>query len=122
MNATPAIPPQPMLSLRITLSALLLFLLAHAGAPAEDRTSTTPDPLDRPAIERRIDDGIRVLNRLYWSPTLAIWLDRTGDDLRAHYEGRLNPPWWSSANAVEVLIDFMNATGSHTYDSAVADL
>jgi len=111
-----------MFSLRVILSAFLLLHLAHTCALAEDRSLAPPDPLDRPALERRIDDGIQVLNRLYWSPTLAIWLDRTGDDLRAHYEGRLNPPWWSSANAVEVLIDFMNATGSHTYDSAVADL
>ena len=54
--------------------------------------------------------------------TLGIWLDRPGDDLRAHYEGRRNPTWWPSANAIEVLIDFMNATGSSAYDARIATL
>ena len=51
------------------------------------------DPLDRDALTHRITDGIGVLDRMYWSPTLSVWLDRPGDDLRAHYEGRRNPPW-----------------------------
>ncbi len=80
------------------------------------------DELQRDAVIRRTADGIGLLNRLYWSPTLAIWLDRKGDDLRAHYEGRLNPPWWSSANAVEVLVDFMNATGTRDFDASIAEL
>jgi predicted alpha-1,6-mannanase (GH76 family) len=78
--------------------------------------------LDRREIEARVVEGIRVLNQQYWSPTLNIWLDRPGDDLRAHYEGRRNPPWWPSANAVEMLIDFMNATGRTDYDKTIADL
>jgi predicted alpha-1,6-mannanase (GH76 family) len=78
--------------------------------------------LEREALTRRIADGVGVLDRLYWSPTLNIWLDRAGDDLRAHYEGRLNPPWWSSANAVEVLIDFMNASGLKDHEAAVEAL
>jgi predicted alpha-1,6-mannanase (GH76 family) len=49
---------------------------------------------------------------LYWSPTLSIWLDRAGDDVRGHFEERVNPPWWSAANAVEWLLDLMTATGS----------
>ena len=80
------------------------------------------DPLDRDALTRRIADGIGVLDRMYWSPTLSVWLDRPGDDLRAHYEGRRNPPWWSSANAVEVLIDFMNAAGTSDHDAAIETL
>lgn len=80
------------------------------------------EELQRGAVIRRTIDGIGLLNRLYWSPTLGIWLDRKGDDLRAHYEGRLNPPWWSSANAVEVLIDFMNATGTHDFDASIGEL
>jgi predicted alpha-1,6-mannanase (GH76 family) len=96
-------------------TAFLLFLAFQCGLRAAD-------PLDRDALTHRIADGIGVLDRLYWSPTLNIWLDRTGDDLRAHYEGRINPPWWSSANAVEVLIDFMNATGATDHAAAVETL
>jgi predicted alpha-1,6-mannanase (GH76 family) len=70
----------------------------------------------------RIRDGLATLDRLYWSPTLGIWLDRPGDDLRAHYEGRRNPPWWSSANAVELLLDFMAATGTSDHEKQIATL
>lgn len=79
-------------------------------------------PLDRDALLQDAAKGIDVLNKLYWSPTLGIWLDRTGDDLRAHYEGRRNPPWWSSANAVEALIDYMDKSGTNEFDHAIAEL
>ena len=91
--------------------ASLARLTLVCGILCAPAVAADPEPLGDVALKHRIDDGIHLLNHLYWSPTLAIWLDRPGDDLRAHYEGRLNPPWWSSANAVEVLIDFMNATG-----------
>jgi len=80
------------------------------------------DQLSNDAVIERITTGFALLNKLYWSPTLNIWLDRPGDDLRAHYEGRRNPPWWSSANAVEVMIDFMNATGRTDYDASIRAL
>src|SRR5947207_197153 len=96
-------------------TALLVLLALPLGLRAAG-------PLDRDALQHRITDGIGVLDRLYWSPTLNIWLDRAGDDLRAHYEGRLNPPWWSSANAVEVLIDFMSASGGKDHEAAVEAL
>ena len=70
----------------------------------------------------RIRDGIDRLNALYWSPTLSVWLDRPGDDLRAYYDGRRNPPWWPSANAVEMLLDFMAATGTSDYDASIEAL
>jgi predicted alpha-1,6-mannanase (GH76 family) len=70
----------------------------------------------------RFRDGVATLNKQYWSPTLNIWLDHPGDDLRGHYDRRRNPPWWPSANAVEVLIDFMNITGSSEYDGTIAAL
>jgi predicted alpha-1,6-mannanase (GH76 family) len=91
---------------------------------ADDRVGggLSEDALSREALTARITEGIRVLNKTYWSPTLNIWLDRPGDDLRAHYERRLNPPWWPSANAVEMLIDFMNATGSSEYDATIEAL
>ena len=100
------------------LHALPVFFLAFtlcslAAEPA-------PEIPTREALIARISEGIGTLNKTYWSHTLGIWLDRPGDDLRAHYEGRRNPPWWSSANAVEVLIDFMNATGRTDFDAALA--
>ena len=66
--------------------------------------------------------GISRLNDIYWSPTLSAWLDRPGDDLRAYYEGRRNPPWWPSANAVEVLLDFMKTAGTSEYEASVEAL
>ena len=78
--------------------------------------------LSAAAVSRRAADGIAVLDKIYWSPTVNIWLDRPGDDLRGHFEGRVNPPWWSAANAVEVLLDFMNATGRSDYDAKIASL
>jgi predicted alpha-1,6-mannanase (GH76 family) len=83
---------------------------------------TPADALTKDATIQRITTGFDLLNKLYWSPTINIWLDRPGDDLRAHYEGRRNPPWWSSANAVEVMIDFMNATGRTDYDTLIKGL
>ena len=78
-------------------------------------------PTSKALIERtRL--GIARLNEGYWSPTLSIWLDRPGDDLRAFFDGRRNPPWWPSANAVEMLLDFMSATGSAEYEQAIETL
>ena len=81
-----------------------------------------PEIPAREAVVARIVAGVATLNQTYWSPTLGIWLDRAGDDVRAHYEGRRNPPWWSSANAVEVLLDFMQATGRKDADAALETL
>ena len=74
------------------------------------------------ALVARTRLGIARLNEIYWSPTLGIWLDRAGDDLRAFYEGRRNPPWWPSANAVEMLLDFMTATGTPEYEASIETL
>jgi predicted alpha-1,6-mannanase (GH76 family) len=76
----------------------------------------------RESIVNEIHAGIKRLNETYWSPTLGIWLDRPGDDLRGHFDGTRNPPWWPSANAVEMLIDCMTATGSSDYDSMIGSL
>ncbi len=74
------------------------------------------------AARRRIQEGFVALDRLYWSPVLHIWLDRAGDDLRAYYEGRLNPPWWSAANAVETQLDLMHLTGDASRLPALASM
>ncbi len=79
-------------------------------------------PLFAQSDAQRIRDGLATLDRLYWSPTLGIWLDRPGDNLRAHYEGRRNPPWWSSANAVELMLDLMSASGTADYERQIATL
>lgn len=76
----------------------------------------------RARLAEEVRNGFRVLDRLFWSPELSIWLDRPGNDLRACYEGRLNPPWWSSANAVETLTDYMQATGSEEWLPALQAL
>ena len=70
----------------------------------------------------RVVEGFRRLNERYYSPVLKIWLDRAGDDLRGHFEGRVNPPWWSAANTVEGMIDFMNTTGRKDYDAMLAEM
>jgi predicted alpha-1,6-mannanase (GH76 family) len=99
-----------------------LCLLFTSGTKSISSESDDSDALARPASVQRIRSGVELLNRRYWSPTLGIWLDRPGDDLRAHYEGRLNPPWWSSANAVEVLLDFMTLTGNSDYEAEISQL
>jgi|GEM_PF-3890987 len=81
-----------------------------------------PELPKREDIVARVNAATATLNKLYWSPTLCIWLDRPGDDVRGHYDGRVNPPWWSSANTVETLIDFMNATGTKEYQAMLESL
>src|SRR5688572_27490433 len=103
------------------LPVIPLLVALAGGLPAVSSAEDLP-ALPKAELTRRFKEGVDVLDRLYWSPTLSIWLDREGDDIRAHYEGRLNPPWWPSANAVEVLIDFMNATGGSEYDQRIREL
>ncbi len=100
-----------------SLLPLAAALLAIMPAPLRAEA-----PADLTAQVQRIANGVKLLNQRYWSPTLAIWLDRPGDPLREHYEGRRNPPWWPSAVAVETLIDFMDATGRADYDSDIQAL
>lgn len=96
--------------MRTLRSLVTLFLLCTVARADDTATIAT------------IRSGIARLNQTYWSPTLNAWLDRPGDDVRAYYEGRRNPPWWPSANAVEMLIDFMNVTGTSDYDASIAAL
>lgn len=57
-----------------------------------------------------VAQGMVELQKRYWCEPIRIWLDREGDQLRAHWEGKVNPPWWSAANAVELMLDHL-ATG-----------
>ena len=77
---------------------------------------------DDEVLTQQIKAGIDLLNRTYWSPTLKIWFSQPGDDLRAYFDGRQNPSWWPSANAVEVLLDFMEATGTTTWQADIEAL
>ena len=100
--------------------ALLFAVISIPFAGAID-----PAGQDVPAREvaiNRIRAGIAHLNEHYWSPTLNIWIDGADSNLRGYYEGRKNPPWWPSANAVEMLIDFMNAAGTSEYDTSIEAL
>jgi predicted alpha-1,6-mannanase (GH76 family) len=81
-----------------------------------------PLPLPKARLAEAIRQGFQLLDRLFWSPEWSIWLDRAGNDLRACYEGRLNPPWWSCANAVETLTDYMKRTGSQEWLEALKSL
>ncbi|MEO8351389.1 MAG: glycoside hydrolase family 76 protein [Chthoniobacteraceae bacterium] len=106
----------------MTLRCPPAFLVLHLAMilPGWSQ-AVAPRPNDAATIAR-IRSGFATLNQLYWSPTLRIWLDREGDDVRGHFDGRRNPPWWSSANAVETMIDFMDATGTNDFDETIDQL
>lgn len=89
------------------LQLLLCTLLVQSHLCAESP--------QRARLVEEIEAGFARLDTRYWSPTLGIWFNRPGDDLRAHFEGRNNPTWWPSANAVETLIDASAATGVSRY-------
>lgn len=52
-----------------------------------------------------VAQGLAELQKRYWCEPIRIWLDREGDQLRPQWEGKVNPPWWSAANAVEMILD-----------------
>lgn len=68
-------------------------------------------PAARASYPSLVEAGIGGLEKRYWCEPIRIWLDREGDQLRAHWEEKVNPPWWSAANAVELMVDVMNAGG-----------
>jgi predicted alpha-1,6-mannanase (GH76 family) len=107
---------------RISRRSVCLFL-ATALAPLAIRRAAlagdAPDLSDA-ALKARISAGLALLDRIYWVPVLHLWFRRPGDELRTYYEGRLNPPWWSSANAVETILDAMRVTGDESRLPALA--
>lgn len=96
--------------MQLLRSILISFVIMLAATAAEI------------PLGKRFTDGVARLDKHYFSPTLCIWLDRPGDDLRAHWESRVNPPWWSAANAVEMLVDLMNTSQSKTHDEQLSEL
>ncbi len=69
-----------------------------------------------------VDAGLKKLNDVFWLPEIANWVDRPQKDLRAVFEGRMNPPWWSCANVVEGMIDWMNRTSTKGYDAQIREI
>ena len=99
---------------------LLILALGAAGRlPAQENAG---GDLNKPAAVQRVVAGLDLLDRMYWSPALSIWLDRPADDLRAHFDGKRNPPWWGSANAVELLVDAMGLPGVAARDDQLESL
>jgi hypothetical protein len=105
------------LSRWLRIFTLLCAVLGLRTDAAEDSA-----PLGRETVVGTLKKGIAALNERYWSPTLCIWFDRPGDDLRAYYERRLNPPWWCSANGVEMLLDAAAVTGDASLEARAAAL
>jgi predicted alpha-1,6-mannanase (GH76 family) len=96
------------------------FLKSLAAASFLPRVTNAQE--GSPDLRKAFVDGMATLNEQFWVPEIANWLDRPGKDLRGHFEGRINPPWWSCANAVEVMVDFMNATRTRAYDVQLREL
>lgn len=78
--------------------------------------------LEKVSMIHQLRSGIDKLNQRFWSPVVSIWFDGNGMDPRAYFERRQNPPWWPSANAAELLIDFMDRNGSSEFDADLASL
>ncbi|MCW1926610.1 glycoside hydrolase family 76 protein [Luteolibacter arcticus] len=103
----------------ITRSAFLKSLAATALLP---RFSAAEKPAAKPDFAKAFRDGMATLDEIFWVPEIANWLDRPGKDLRGHFEGKINPPWWSCANAVEAMVDFMNVTRTSLYDARLREI
>jgi predicted alpha-1,6-mannanase (GH76 family) len=103
----------------ITRSAFLRSLAATALLP---RFSYGREPVAKPDLAKAFREGMKTLDKIFWVPEIANWLDRPGKDLRGHFERRINPPWWSCANAVEAMVDFMNLTRTNHYDERLREI
>lgn len=103
----------------ITRAEFLKLLSAAAMFPAASQAQDIPSKED---LAKRFQEGMAKLDEVFWVPEIANWLDRPGKDLRGHFEGKINPPWWSCANAVEAMVDFMDLTGSRIYDQQLREI
>jgi predicted alpha-1,6-mannanase (GH76 family) len=98
------------------------FLKSLAAASFLPRFSSAQEAAPATDLRKAFVDGMATLNDQFWVPEIANWLDRPGKDLRGHFEERINPPWWSCANAVEAMVDFMDLTRTSGYDRQLRDL
>ena len=103
----------------ITRSEFLKLLAASAFIP---RLSAEGSPFPQGELANRFREGMAKLDVVFWVPEIANWLDRPGRDLRGHFDGGINPPWWSCANVAEAMVDFMNLTGTDLYDSRLREI
>jgi predicted alpha-1,6-mannanase (GH76 family) len=103
----------------ITRGRFLQLLSATALVPFASRAEDDAGP---ERLARLFREGMAKLDEIFWVPEIANWLDRPGKDLRGHFDGRINPPWWSCANAVEAMVDYMDLTGSALYDPRLREL
>ncbi|MEK7949443.1 glycoside hydrolase family 76 protein [Luteolibacter soli] len=103
----------------ISRSAFLRSLAATALFP---RFSSAQETAAKPDFAKVFRDGMVTLDEIFWVPEIANWLDRPGKDLRGHFEGKINPPWWSCANVVEAMVDFMNLTRTGLYDARLREI
>ena len=103
----------------ISRAEFLKLLSAAALVPAGSRAQGEPFKDD---LGKRFREGMSKLDEIFWVPEIANWLDRPGKDLRGHFEGKINPPWWSCANAVEAMVDYMDHTGTGIYDQRLREI
>jgi len=103
----------------ITRSAFLKSLAATALLP---RLSSAQEVAAKPDWAKAFRDGMATLDEIFWVPEIANWLDRPGKDLRGHFDEKINPPWWSCANAVEAMVDFMNLSRTSIYDARLREI
>ena len=98
------------------------FLKLLAAAAVIPRLDGSDERLTEESIEKAFRKGMTTLNRVFWAPEIGNWLDRPGKNLRGHFDGYINPPWWSCANAVETMVEFMELTQSKEYDQQIREL
>jgi predicted alpha-1,6-mannanase (GH76 family) len=103
----------------ITRARFLQLLAASSVLPALLRAD---EKTGRQELAKLFREGMAKIDEIFWVPEIANWLDRPGKDLRGHFDGSINPPWWSCANAVEAMVDYMDLTGTDIYDVRLREL
>ena len=98
------------------------FLMLLSSAALFPRPAVAGDVPSREALAKLFHEGMSKLDEIFWVPELANWLDRPGKDLRGNFDSRINPPWWSCANVIEAMVDFMNATRTTVYDQRLREI
>lgn len=98
------------------------FIKLFAAAAILPRLRAEEPVASREELAKQFRDGMAKLDEVFWVPEIANWLDRPGSELRGHFESRVNPPWWSCANAVEAMVDYMDLTGSDLYDQRLREI
>jgi len=103
----------------ISRSDFIKIITAAAFLP---KLPAAEEGILREDLAKRFREGMAKLDEIFWVSEIANWLDRPGKDLRGHFEGKINPPWWSCANGVEAMVDYMNLTGTDHYDERLEEI